>query len=275
MALHKGVEVGSEFLELVPADVVTLIDGPSGENAANAAILLRVIEQGNAGLAELPEHGGDVEGGFTGVGARDDDARGGVKNARPGRTTSFAEVARVVMEKSGKSTVDEHAAGELVALLSANPSAEGVPALTVVGESIGGLGDTGLQDVAIVSAGVPKLVPGDVPFFAGGEWSLVLLDVICGHEIGNDPEDALGDFVAKFLVQRIDFRRRRIGSGGRSRRGNWSGRRSGGFRLGIGWGRGGGLRLVLGEEGKRGEQRKEQSCPSPRAELGVHSKMTS
>src|SRR3974390_2880467 len=44
---------------------------------------------------------------------------------------------------------------------------------------------------------------------------------------------------------------------------------------GSGWGGGGGVRVGLGEEGKRGEQRKEQSCPSPRAELGVHSKMTS
>ena len=228
VASHESIEIWREFLELIPSDVVALIDGPSGQDPAEPAILLRIVEQRNAGLAELAEHRRGIEGSVAGVGAGDDDAGSGIENAGPSRAAPLADVARVVMEQGGQGAIDEHAARELIAFLSSKTLAEGVPALAVVGQSIGGLGDARLEDIAVVGARIDELVPGDTPFVARRQWALIFLHVVGGHEVGNDPKNALGDFVAEFFVLRID-----LGFGG-IRRSCWGRRRSGSFRLRLG-----------------------------------------
>jgi hypothetical protein len=112
------------------------------------------------------------------------------------------------VQHARKDAVDQHAAGELITLLSTIAFAEGSPPLAIVRNTVRGLGNGSLKDVADVRAQVPKLVPGNVVFLLHGQRSLIFRLIVGGHKVWNDPEDALGDFVLGFFILGIYSRRR-------------------------------------------------------------------
>src|SRR5277367_4787620 len=110
------------------------------------------------------------------------------------------------MQDARKYTINQHAPGELVAFLSAISLSERSPALPIVRNTIGSLGDGRLKNVPEVRAQVPKLVPGNVVFSLYGQRALVFRLIVCRHEVGNDPENPLRHFVIGLFILWISGR---------------------------------------------------------------------
>jgi hypothetical protein len=55
-ALEVSAQVWCELLQLIPSDVIGLIDSPAQEQSFYIAVLLRVIGEGYSRLSELSEN---------------------------------------------------------------------------------------------------------------------------------------------------------------------------------------------------------------------------
>src|SRR6516165_2823596 len=72
MPSEERTQVRSPLFQLVPADVVTLIDGPAGENPTDLAVLLRIVQHRDTGLTQLSEYGRSIESRLAGIRSGDD-----------------------------------------------------------------------------------------------------------------------------------------------------------------------------------------------------------
>jgi hypothetical protein len=89
---------------------------------------------------------------------------------------------------------------KLIALLGGVSFAKRAPALAVPRNAIGGLRNAGLQKIPNMCADIPRLVPSNVEFLLGSKRAEILRLIVGSHEVGDNPENSLGNFVVCFLV---------------------------------------------------------------------------
>src|SRR5215469_1960293 len=106
MAVQKCVEVGSELLQLIPTDVIPLVDGPANEQAPDRAVLLRVIAKRDTCLAQLSKNLRGIKGGLSRIRSRNQHSCSGISDPRPGPSAPTPKVARVLMQHVWDHTVD-------------------------------------------------------------------------------------------------------------------------------------------------------------------------
>ena len=106
---QRALHVGIEFRERIVGAVAAEVHAPIGKDAADAAVLLRVIAGRKAAGYQLTECFGVIESGGAVVAARNKCAIGGIPHPRYRRSSALPEITRVFVQDRGQDAIDQKA----------------------------------------------------------------------------------------------------------------------------------------------------------------------